>query len=160
MNVPSLLLLRIFGLLASSLLLWSQRFGQYVLRFSSGASCRIQESRTNPFTWTTGADCSKTLRYSKYFLLFLPVVEIEPTTSRWFHSETLFYQTPYPLKHVSLSDNSRWLLEILTLMSPSPDLCSPVSCRLIRVLKRRRCQSNKWIMCSWKLWSRWYSSSH
>ena len=54
------------------------------------------------------ADCSssvdrdqeKVLRYSKYSLLFLPVVEIEPATFRWFHSEVLFNQTPYPLHHV------------------------------------------------------------
>ena len=34
---------RFFGLLASSVLLHSQRFGRYVLRSSSGVSCRTQE---------------------------------------------------------------------------------------------------------------------
>ena len=60
------------------------------------------ESQTGPFIWTTGVNCSNSLNhdraevlsYSKYSLLFLPVVGIEPATSRWFHSDTLSSQTP------------------------------------------------------------------
>ena len=65
------------------------------------------ESQTEPFIWTTGQDYSnfvshdqvQVLSYSKYSLLFLPVVGIEPATSRWFHS-ALSNQKPYPLCHV------------------------------------------------------------
>ena len=42
-----LLSIRIFGLLTSSLLLYSQRFGWYVLRSSSGVSCRTRVSTQN-----------------------------------------------------------------------------------------------------------------
>ena len=41
-------------------------------------------------------DRIQVLSYSKYSLLFLPVVEIEPATSRWFHSEAFVNQMPYP----------------------------------------------------------------
>ena len=44
----------------------------------------------------------RVLRYSKYSLLFLPVVVIEPATVMWFLSEALSNQTPYTLRHVSL----------------------------------------------------------
>ena len=50
------------------------------------------ESQTEPFIWTTELDWSSSvnhvqlLSYSKYSLLVLPVVGIEPATSRWFHS--------------------------------------------------------------------------
>ena len=37
------MLSRLFGLLSSSLLLYSQRFGRYALRPASGASCRTWE---------------------------------------------------------------------------------------------------------------------
>ena len=73
---------------------------------------------TKPFIWITGVDSSnydyhdwvQPLSYSKYSLLFLlPVVEIEPVTSRWFHSEALSNQMPNSLPHISLSDNSKWI---------------------------------------------------
>ena len=54
-------------------------------------------------------DWVQVLSYSKYSLLVLPVVGIEPATSRWFHSEALSNQTLYPLHHVSLLDNSEWI---------------------------------------------------
>ena len=49
------------------------------------------ESWSERFIWTVGVDCSNSvnhdwaqvLSYNKYFLLFLPVVGIEPATSRW-----------------------------------------------------------------------------
>ena len=55
------------------------------------------ESETELFIWTTKVDCSNSvnhdrvqvLRYNKYCLLVLPVVGIEPSTSRWFHSEKI-----------------------------------------------------------------------
>ena len=67
------------------------------------------ESWTEPFIWTTGIDSSNSvnydqvqaLSYNKYYLLFLPVVGIEPAMFRWFHSEALSNQTPYLLCHVS-----------------------------------------------------------
>ena len=45
--MQQLLLLRIFRLLTSSLLLWSQHFGWYVLQLSSGVSCQTRESTQN-----------------------------------------------------------------------------------------------------------------
>ena len=83
----------------SSLLLYEQCFGQYVLKPSSGVSYQTCEStqnlKLNFFIWTTGVDCSNSvdydrvqvLSYGKYYLLFLPLVGIEPVTSRWFHSQ-------------------------------------------------------------------------
>ena len=114
MTVNKSLLLRIFGLLTSSLLLYSQRFGRYVLRPSSGFSYQtrksIQNLELNPFIWTTGVDRSNSvnhdriqvLSYCKYSLSVLPFVGIEPATSRWFHSEALSNQMPYQLHHESL----------------------------------------------------------
>ena len=72
------------------------------------------EFRNEPFIGTTGLDCSDSvnhdwvqdLSYCKYSLLFLPAVGIEPATFRWFHSEALSNQTPYPLHHMSLPDIS------------------------------------------------------
>ena len=110
-------LLRIFGLLTSSFLLYSQRFGWCVLWPSSGVSCwtweLIIESWIELFIWTTGVECSNSvnhdwiqvLSYSKYSLLVLPVVGIEPATTWGFYPETLSNQTTYPLHHVSLLDN-------------------------------------------------------
>ena len=66
------------------------------------------ESQTKPFIWTAGVDCSNSvnchdrrqlLSYSKYSLLFLSIVGIEPAISRWFPSEALSNQAPYPLHH-------------------------------------------------------------
>ena len=75
-----------------------------------------KESRPWPFIWTSRIDCSdsvthervQVLSYSKYFLLFLPVVGIEPATSEWFQSETLSSQILYPQHHVSLSGKDMW----------------------------------------------------
>ena len=63
--------------------------------FMSNLGAHI-ELQTEPFIWFMGADCFNSfnhckvqvLSYSKYSLLFLPVVGIESATSRWFHSET------------------------------------------------------------------------
>ena len=41
------------------------------------------------------------LSYREYSFLFLPAAGIEPETSRWFHSKSLFDQMPYPRRHVS-----------------------------------------------------------
>ena len=49
------------------------------------------------------------LSYDKYSLLFLPTVGIETATFRWLHSEVFSKQTPYPLRYVSLPDNSEWM---------------------------------------------------
>ena len=70
------------------------------------------ESWTEPFIWTTGVDCSNSynhdqvqiLNYSKYSLLFLPVVEIESATSWWFYSKALSNKMSYPLHSESLPD--------------------------------------------------------
>ena len=85
----------------SSLLLNSQCFDQYGLSaffrcFMSNSGINMK-SQNEPFIWTTGVDCSNSvnpdwvqvLSYSKDSLLFLPIVGIEPATSRWFHSEAL-----------------------------------------------------------------------
>ena len=75
------------------------------------------ESRTESFIWPTWVDCSNSvnydqvqvLSYSKYSSLFLPVVGIEPATSRGFYSEAPSNQTSYPVQHVSLPSNSEWI---------------------------------------------------
>ena len=75
------------------------------------------ESRTEFFLWTTGVDSSKSVNhdqiqllcYVNYSLLVLPVVRIEPATSRWFPSEAPSIKTPYPLHHVSLQNNAEWI---------------------------------------------------
>ena len=84
--------LSIFWLLSSSLLLFPQCFGRYVLRPSSGV-CRTQEPSRNfevhpllnprglpvqiPLT-ITGYKCSV------FLYCYSPAVRIEPATSRWF----------------------------------------------------------------------------
>ena len=80
-------------------------------RYFLSNSVAHTESWNEPFIWTPGVDCSSSVKhdwvqvlsYSKCFLLFLPVVRIEPATSRWSHSEALSSQTLYPLRHGSLS---------------------------------------------------------
>ena len=71
------------------------------------------ESRTEHFIWTTGVDCSPSVNYdwvqvlsSKYSLLFLPVIGIEPATSRSFYSHELSNQMSYPLHLMSLPEIS------------------------------------------------------
>ena len=73
-----------------------------------------------------GVNCSNSinhdrvqvLSYGKNSLLFLPVVEIEPATSKWFHSEALFNQTHYPLHRVSCQTIQNEFLGPISLMSP------------------------------------------
>ena len=69
------------------------------LRPYTGVLFRNRESaqnfELNPFLDTTGLDFSNSVNhdrvkvssYSKYFYLYLPVVGIEPATSRSFHSK-------------------------------------------------------------------------
>ena len=65
---------------------------------NSGA---YRKTRIDPFIQSTGVDCSNSvnhdqvqmLSFSKYPLLVLSAVGIEPATSRWFHSEALSNQT-------------------------------------------------------------------
>ena len=76
--------------------------------FISNSGVHI-ESQTELSVWTTGVDCYNSvnddqvqvLSHSKHFLIFLPVVGIEPATTRWFNLKTLYNQTPYPLHHVA-----------------------------------------------------------
>ena len=93
------------------------------------------ESQTEHFIWTTGEDCSNSfnhdrvqvLSYCKYSLLFLlPVAEIEPVTSRWFHSVALSNWTPYPLGMCHCRTIQIELLELINLMSPSTHEILPV----------------------------------
>ena len=113
-----MLLLRIFRQLNSSLLLHSQHFEWCLSSFrcfmlNSGVHTEFQ---TEPFIWTTGVDCYNFVNHDwvqvlsnwKYYLLFLPVVGIEPATSRWFHL-ALSKQLPSLLHRVSLPDNI-WIL--------------------------------------------------
>ena len=78
--------LRVFELLSSSLLLFSQRFGRYVLRPSSGV-CRSRELRTTSFIESTGVTFSDPVSQPgtsvKLFLYcYSPAVRIKPATSR------------------------------------------------------------------------------
>ena len=104
---------RLFGLLSSSLLLYSQCFGRCALRhffrcFLSNSeltfrtrelSCRNRESsrnfELNPLFNITGVDCShsvnhdriQALSYANYSMLLTPLVRIEPETSDDCHLE-------------------------------------------------------------------------
>ena len=114
LSIPPFIIIRIFGLLTSSSLLYSQHFSCYVLQPFSivklGSPHRI--SNWTSYLNSRGLDCSNSvnhdwlqvLSYSKYSWLFLPVVGIEPATSRWFHSEILSNQISYPLHHKSEFD--------------------------------------------------------
>ena len=103
-----LLLLGIFGLLTS---FWMMCPSAFIKGFLSNFGFHT-ESRTEHFIWITGVDSSNSvnhdqvqvLSFSKYSLLFLPVVGIEPATSRWFHLEALSNQALYPLCHMSLPE--------------------------------------------------------
>ena len=70
------------------------------------------------FIQSKGLDCSYTidpvqvLSYRKYSVLFLSVVRIEPATCWWFLSEALSNLTPYPLRHVFLSEIIIWRLQV------------------------------------------------
>ena len=73
-------------------------------------------------------DRIQALSYCKYSLLFLPLVGIEPATSRWFNSEALPNQMPYPLCYVSLLDNSEWIFRTY---KPNVSITSPLSYQII-----------------------------
>ena len=74
--------LRIFGLLSSSLLLFPQRFGSYVLRPSSGVlsnSETFTEIRTTSFIESTGVACSDSVNHNwvqVFLYCYSPVVWI------------------------------------------------------------------------------------
>ena len=74
---------------------------------------------TDPFIWTLWVDYSNSVHhdreqeliYDTYSLLILLFVGIEPAASSRFQSGVLSNQTPYPLRHVLLPDNSDWIFE-------------------------------------------------
>ena len=84
-----ILSLRIFGLLCSSLLLFLQRFGWYVLRPSSGV-CRTQEPSRN-FELRPLLLCSYLTRITTIIYDFLPVLIF----NFFFSSSLLNYRFPY-----------------------------------------------------------------
>ena len=63
--------LRVFRLLSSSLLLFLQRFGRYVLRSNSGT---FMELRTTSFIETTGVACSDSISHNRVQVLSIPVL--------------------------------------------------------------------------------------
>ena len=73
------------------------------------------ESWTEPFTWSTRAnhynstnhDQVQVPSHSKYSLPFPPAVKTKPTTPKWPFPEATSNQTPPPLCHTSLPDNSK-----------------------------------------------------
>ena len=111
---------RVFGILSSSLLLFPQCFGQYVLRPSSGV-CQTREPSRNfelcpllnprglpvliPLA-ITGCKCQV------FLYCYLPVVRIESTTFRWLK---LREPTPISVTPCILLDNSEWILGIYIL---------------------------------------------
>ena len=70
--------LRVFGLLSSSLLLFSQRFGRYILRPSSGVclsnSGTSTELRTTSFIEFTGVTCSDSVSNNRVQVLSILVL--------------------------------------------------------------------------------------
>ena len=99
-------LLRVFGQLSSSLLLFPQRFGRYVFQPSAGA-CRTREpSRNfelhlllNPRGSPVPIPLAITGYKCKVFLYcYSPLVRIEPATSRWLSPYKLREPTPITLK--------------------------------------------------------------
>ena len=71
------------------------------------------------FIWITGVDCPKSinqdwvqvLNYCKYPLLVLPVVGIEPATSKWFHLKNMFQSNALSTT-LCVSDNTEWTFGI------------------------------------------------
>ena len=69
--------LRVFGLSSSSLLLFPQQFGRYVLRPSSGVlsnSGTFTELRTTSFIESTGVACSDSVSHNRVQVLSIPVL--------------------------------------------------------------------------------------
>ena len=68
---------RVFRLLSSSLLLYSQRFGWYVLQPSSGV-CQTQEPTQNfepcPLFNPRGIACSDSIKHNQVYVLCIPVL--------------------------------------------------------------------------------------
>ena len=69
--------LRVFELLSSSLLLFSQRFGRYVLRPSS-CVCRTREPSRNfelrPLLKPRGVACSDSVSHNRVQVLCIPIL--------------------------------------------------------------------------------------
>ena len=101
--------LRVFGLLSSSLLLFSQRFRLYVLRPSSGVCRTFMEFRTTSFIESTRVVCSDSVSHNRVQVLSIPVlllacsqdwtcnvqmiVSFEGRSSK-FHGGSRVWQTP------------------------------------------------------------------
>ena len=66
--------LRVFGLLSSSLLLFSQRFGRYVFCGCLSNSGTFTELRTTTFIESTGFACSETISHDWKPVLSIPVL--------------------------------------------------------------------------------------
>ena len=109
-----LLLLRILGLLTLSLVLYPNVLAdtsfslhhvfcvelKTILNKTLYLNHRVNSSNS------VNHDQVQVLSCRKYSFLVLPVVRIEPATSRRFNSESPSNQTPYLLRHVSLPDVS------------------------------------------------------
>ena len=111
--------LRVFGLLSSSLLLFPQRFGRYLLRPSSGV-CRTREPSRNfelrPLLNPRGSPVRIPLAITGYKCevfqyCYSPAVRIEPATSRWLSPKKLREPTPITVTLcVLLGDNNYFLI--------------------------------------------------
>ena len=93
--IKVLLLLWIFGLLTSSLLLYLQRFGRYIIQPSSGVSRRTQESTQNPnvpvLLTVTGYKCygMVSIPWSYHLLLGLNLQPPDDFTQKLFPTKRL-----------------------------------------------------------------------
>ena len=105
--------------MSSSLLLFPQRFGRYVLWPSSGV-CWTREPSQNfelrPLLNPWGLPVLILLvitgyRHKVFLYCYSPAVRIEPATSRWFSPKKLRESTPISVTPCVLRDNSVWIFE-------------------------------------------------
>ena len=91
--------LRVFGQLSSSLLLFPQRFGRYVLRSSSGV-CRTREPsqkfELRPLLNPQGVACSDSVSHNRVQVFSIPVVLLT-----WGQDWTCNLQMIVSLRYVS-----------------------------------------------------------
>ena len=97
----------VFRLLSSSLLLFPQRFGRYVLRSFSGV-CRTREPSRNfelrPLLNPRGVACSDSVSYNQVQVLSIPILLLACSEDRTCNLQmiiSLGNQRLYTLRHVS-----------------------------------------------------------
>ena len=108
------------------------------------------EYRPEPFIWTIRVDCSNSVNHDRVQMLFLVGIEHAPP-SRWFYSEAFSNQMPDPLYHVSLPDNSEWILGLKNLMTSSTHVIPLSTARTHGTVDEEFCWNILWSKIIWRL---------